>query len=308
MLGYSREEMMGTEMAAHIVPEDKARVLSNIHTGIESWVEQTMIRKDGARLIVEAHGRTFDYQNRKMRFTAIRDITDRKRLEDTQSFLATAGVATAGEDFFQALARFLSQNLGMDYVCIDRLQEEELAAQTVAVYFDGKFEENVRYALKDTPCGDVVGKTICCFPENVHQRFPNDAVLQEMQAQSYIGTTLWNSRGQPIGLIAIIGRQPMKDPKSATSVLQLVAVRAASELERKQADEATRRLNRTLKALASSSQAMSRATNEHQYTTDVCRIIVEDCGHALVWIGYAENDAAKSVRPVAWAGFEGGVS
>ncbi len=40
--------------------------------------------------------------------------------------------------------------------------------------------------------------------------------------------------------------------------------------------------------------------------TEVCQIIVRDCGHALVWIGYAEQDEAKRVRPAAYAGFEEG--
>ena len=126
----------------------------------------------------------------------------------------------------------------MDYVCIDRLQEDVLAAQTLAVYYDGQFENNVSYTLKDTPCGDVVGKTICCFPQGVRHRFPKDVVLQEMVAESYVGTTLWSSQGQPIGLIALIGRQPLADPGLVTSLLQLVAVRAAGELERRQAEEA----------------------------------------------------------------------
>ena len=39
---------------------------------------------------------------------------------------------------------------------------------------------------------------------------------------------------------------------------------------------------------------------------DVCKIIVDDCGFQMVWIGFAENDEAKSVRPVAHAGFEEG--
>ena len=34
--------------------------------------------------------------------------------------------------------------------------------------------------------------------------------------------------------------------------------------------------------------------------------MVEDCGHAMVWIGFAEDDAEKSIRPVAHAGFEKG--
>ena len=76
--------------------------------------------------------------------------------------------------------------------------------------------------------------------------------------------------------------------------------------ERKRAEEELKRLNRTLKAISDSSQAMMRSTNETELLHEVCRIIVEDCGHAMVWIGYAEDNEAKTVRPVAYAGFEEG--
>ncbi|MDD5367937.1 MAG: PAS domain-containing protein [Anaerolineaceae bacterium] len=65
-------------------------------------------------------------------------------------------------------------------------------------------------------------------------------------------------------------------------------------------------LNRTLRALNSSSQAMIRAVDETSYLAEACQIITRDCGHALVWIGYAGEDAAKTVRPVAFGGFEAG--
>ena len=76
--------------------------------------------------------------------------------------------------------------------------------------------------------------------------------------------------------------------------------------ERKRAEEALFKLNRTLKALSDSDQALVRATDESTYLEEVCWIIVEDCGHAMVWIGNAEDDEAKSVRAVASAGFEEG--
>ncbi len=113
--------------------------------------------------------------------------------------------------------------------------------KATAIYFDGKFEDNVSYTLKDTPCGDVVGKAVCCFPRDVRRLFPKDAVLQEMLAESYVGVTLWGSQGQPIGLIAVLGRKPLADTRLATSILQVVAVRAAAELERRQAEAEIRR-------------------------------------------------------------------
>ncbi|BDU70187.1 hypothetical protein GETHOR_22880 [Geothrix oryzae] len=156
---------------------------------------------------------------------------------EVNSFLATCGSAP-GEDFFQSLARFLAGKLGMDFVCIDQLEGDGLRAQTLTVWSDGRFEDNVAYALKGTPCGSVVGETVCCFPAGVAGSFPDDAMLRDLRAESYVGVTLWDHRGHPAGLIAVIGRRPLADPALAESVLKLVAGRAAGELERRQAEAA----------------------------------------------------------------------
>ncbi|MBA4416926.1 MAG: hypothetical protein C0392_03295 [Syntrophus sp. (in: bacteria)] len=162
-------------------------------------------------------------------------ITERKQIEDAQLFLLQSNWAS--EDFFESLARYLAETLSMDFVCIDSLEGDCLSARTVAVYFDGKFEDNISYALKDTPCGDVAGKTICSFPRDVRHLFPQDVVLQEMVAEGYMGTTLWSSKGQPIGLIALISRKPLSNPHLVELILKLVGVRAAGELERRDVEE-----------------------------------------------------------------------
>jgi PAS domain S-box-containing protein len=76
--------------------------------------------------------------------------------------------------------------------------------------------------------------------------------------------------------------------------------------ERKREEEHRQRLHKTLTALNNSSQALLRATSESALLERICQIVTEDCGHALVWIGFADNDEHKSVRPVAHAGFEEG--
>jgi PAS domain S-box-containing protein len=85
------------------------------------------------------------------------------------------------------------------------------------------------------------------------------------------------------------------------------AVMAMSNITtRKKAEEELRRLNMTLKALSDSRQAMTRAKNEESYLKEVCRLIVTDCGFSMCWIGFAEQDTDKSVRPMAQAGFDEG--
>src|SRR5208337_600221 len=74
----------------------------------------------------------------------------------------------------------------------------------------------------------------------------------------------------------------------------------------KRAEAEMLRLNKALKALSDSSQALVRAKDEQEYLNEVCGIIVEDCGYSMAWIGFAEYDEAKSVRSAAHAGFEEG--
>ena len=49
-----------------------------------------------------------------------------------------------------------------------------------------------------------------------------------------------------------------------------------------------------------------RAIGEQALLKDICRIVCDEAGYRMAWVGYAENDEAKTVRPVAWAGAEDG--
>lgn len=168
------------------------------------------------------------------------EIAEHQQFERIQLFLAQTGGGAPDVPFFSALARFLAENLAMDFICIDRLEGDGLTARTEAVWCDGRFEDNVTYALKDTPCGEVVGKHVCCFPSKVCQLFPQDQVLHDLRAESYAGTTLFDHTGKPNGLIAVISRNPLTNRPLIETTLQLVAVRAAGELERLQAEESLR--------------------------------------------------------------------
>jgi PAS domain S-box-containing protein len=74
--------------------------------------------------------------------------------------------------------------------------------------------------------------------------------------------------------------------------------------DRKKNEDTLLKLNRHLRAISNSNQALMHASNEEKYKQQICDIIVNDCGYALVWVGFAENDEAKTVRPVVYAGFD----
>ena len=76
--------------------------------------------------------------------------------------------------------------------------------------------------------------------------------------------------------------------------------------ERKQAEKALHRLNRELRAISNCNQTLMRAEDEQTLLNDICRIVCDEAGYRMAWVGYAENDDAKTVRPAAWAGVEDG--
>ncbi|MBL8416576.1 MAG: PAS domain S-box protein [Propionivibrio sp.] len=76
--------------------------------------------------------------------------------------------------------------------------------------------------------------------------------------------------------------------------------------ERKQAEEALRRSNRQLRMLSDCNQALVRITNEIELLTTICTITVRAGGYRMAWVGYAEQDEPKTIRPMAHAGFEEG--
>jgi PAS domain S-box-containing protein len=76
--------------------------------------------------------------------------------------------------------------------------------------------------------------------------------------------------------------------------------------ERKRAEEAQVRLNRELRAISQCNQTLLHATDEQTLINDICRIVCKEAGYRMAWVGYAQDDDAKRVRPVAWSGVEDG--
>ncbi|GAB4238768.1 MAG: hypothetical protein OHK0028_16450 [Deltaproteobacteria bacterium] len=87
----------------------------------------------------------------------------------------------------------------------------------------------------------------------------------------------------------------------ATSLLLYGLLRRYARMREEQEDR-LRDLNRALTAINKCNEILIRQLDEEQLLREVCRIAVEEGGYRLAWIGFAENDERKSVRPAASAG------
>lgn len=75
---------------------------------------------------------------------------------------------------------------------------------------------------------------------------------------------------------------------------------------RKQAERALERATRALRTLSACNEALVRDENEPELLASICRLIVNPGGYRMAWVGFPEQDPAKTVRPVAHSGDEAG--
>jgi PAS domain S-box-containing protein len=99
----------------------------------------------------------------------------------------------------------------------------------------------------------------------------------------------------------LVSTTPLRDDKG--NIVGTVHV-ARNITERKKAEAVLSNLNRHLRAIGNSNETLMHATDEDTLTKEICNIIVHDCGYALVWVGMTQHDKNKTVRPVAYAGFD----
>ncbi|MEJ2158330.1 MAG: PAS domain S-box protein [Desulfobacteraceae bacterium] len=76
--------------------------------------------------------------------------------------------------------------------------------------------------------------------------------------------------------------------------------------KRRQAEDALQRMNRQLRAISTCNQVLMQASDEQSLLDHICRIICEEAGYRMAWVGYPRNDDARTIPPVAWAGVEKG--
>jgi PAS domain S-box-containing protein len=119
-----------------------------------------------------------------------------------------------------------------------------------------------------------------CMEERTHQRLENEFIFPD-------GSKGWFE----------LSIHPIPDG---------VFILSLDITERKRAEEETRRLNRALQVLSDCNQALVRAADEEALLRDICRIIVNIGGYRMTWVGEAEDDEEKNVRPLAHAGIEPG--
>jgi PAS domain S-box-containing protein len=99
MLGYEPGGLVGMPVEECVAPDDRQRVTEAIRSGRTTAYEHRARRKDGAVIAVETRARELTLRGRQVRVTAVRDMSERARLESElrrRETLAAMGSLVAG--------------------------------------------------------------------------------------------------------------------------------------------------------------------------------------------------------------------
>jgi PAS domain S-box-containing protein len=183
------------------------------------------------------------------------DITERKRTEEALRKVALGVSSATGAQVFTAIVRYLAETLDAHLVFLSTPKPEHPGfLQTLAAWCDGRPMDDMEYELAGSPCEHVVGQSFRYIPSGVTTLFPIETLLIELGLDSYAGYPLFDSAGQAIGLLAVLRRGPLPEAGFTEAMLRIFAVRAAAELERLAADEASRASEASCRAIFEASE------------------------------------------------------
>jgi formate hydrogenlyase transcriptional activator len=217
-------------------------------------------RKDGSTFLGEVSSALYqDHSGKTKAAVIIRDITDRKRVEETLRHITEGTAGSTGDEFFRSLVKHLAHALQVRYSFVAECTDETKKNVRMLAFWQGEdFGKNIEFPLAGTPCESVIQGNACSYPERLQVLFPEDEGLVTLGAQSYAGVPLINAAGNILGHLVVMDDNPRVFSEQAFSFLRIFATRACAELERARAHKELQFLNAELGVLLDINRAVGR--------------------------------------------------
>jgi diguanylate cyclase (GGDEF)-like protein len=170
------------------------------------------------------------------------DVTEKKRIEDAVRLIA-AGVSSAvGEQFFEQLVLNLAKVFGADYAFV-ALQDNHdwTKLNMLAACARDRITNELTFSLACVPFMRILKEGTCVYPHDLQKIFPDECALTDTGVQALIGTPFHTDDDQR-GLLVVMHSEPIEYIDQAREILDIFAVRVATELKHQQAEQHIRRL------------------------------------------------------------------
>ena len=210
--------------------------------------------------------------------SVVKDITDRKRIEEALKKIAQGEYAPGSIAFLRSLVKDLCQALNVPYAILAEVKNPaDPQTQTVAIWSDGLYLENYTWSIPTPVFAQLMSVKGCSWNNEASTLLPSTSIPSTWSVTSYMGSTLRGQAGQIIGVLLALSPTPIENISLAQSIVQLFSARAASELQRKKTEDALRDSEQRYRAIVESAYDLiieTSATGECQYVSPNCHAVL----------------------------------
>ncbi|MDX1908226.1 MAG: ATP-binding protein [Bacteroidia bacterium] len=168
-----------------------------------------------------------------------KDITHLRKVHHAIEFISQSTSVPSEKQFFENLAQSLAQILNVSHVFVGEYREATSMVETTAYWRKGEHVPEFRYEMNGTPSQQIIkARTQLFVQAGARHQYPADDYLEEYQIEGYIGTPLFNSAKEVIGLLVVMHDGPFDNYSLLQAVIQVFTTRAGAELERRRAQRA----------------------------------------------------------------------
>ncbi|MBB1486732.1 cache domain-containing protein [Oceanospirillum sediminis] len=304
LFGYSTEELRLMTLG-QLIPQVSLSPASERNQHLS---EIMLKRKNGSRFWGGVTHHIISSHNKHIQIHRISDISARKEYENLLRVLAEGISYETGQDFFEKLVTVLAEYLNTEYVIAGKLRSRSgRQIQSLAIASHGHLAHNICYELNHTPSEQVITSGTTIFEKDVGKIFPADETLKTFDASGYVGIPLRSSEGKPIGILIAMSSSPVSDPSRIVSLMKIFAVRAATEIERLQAQKTLARQEKALQEqslIRNSEKRLKNILESSPVGVGLSRIsdgvIIysnEQCARLL---GYSQDDWKGKTSSESW--------
>ncbi len=164
------------------------------------------------------------------------DVTDRRNAQDALQSIVEGTASTTGAEFFPAMVQHLATSLHLRYAAVaEKVGTDGKSANILAIWMADHVAGPLNRDLFDTPCACVFDESRCVVPSGLQNRFPNDELLSELHADSFIGVALKDPDGAVFGHLCVLHDEPIENVDHVEKIVSVFAARAAAEILRMRA-------------------------------------------------------------------------
>jgi signal transduction histidine kinase len=146
-------------------------------------------------------------------------------------------IGTVDQDFFVQLIKHLSESLSMRCVMVAELKNKNALVRTLAVWKEGKNDENFESPVSGTVFSEVLSHNKFVIDHDASRFYQSNPLLAQCKAAFFFGLLLKDSKEKPIGVLCMVNDKLLAKMYLVEPLMTIFASRAAAELERKIAEE-----------------------------------------------------------------------